>query len=443
MTSKCTHPHHAASHTGGPSLTRRAFIGGVGAVAGVGSLGLTFKRAKAGQPTRTLVYIFLRGGMDGLSLVVPSGTAGASNPDKQIYDGLRNQTRISSSDSNPDRRPLALGSSAHGIYGLHPYAGGLKQLYDMGDMAVIQAAGHPLNALTRSHFDAEEQIELGTPGSQTLQIGWLTRHLETTPLLASDAIFTAMVSSSNPPTSLGGWPDVATLDSPNSFHPNNGTFGDTHLAELASLYNGTGSLDAAALAAVGAVDLISSIDLDDYVPGGGVTYPNNGLGNDLKLIAQLIDQDLGIAVATADYGGWDTHNQQNVFGGGGSYGGRVEELSNAVNAFFRDLKAKGRGDDVAIVIQSEFGRQVQENANAGTDHGLGNPMFVIGGRCNGGQILQDAPLLTQLQAGDAVRPRYDFRDVLGTVVERMMGNPNVDQVFPDDGEYSYSPLPFA
>ena len=418
----------------GPRISRRAFLGGMGAMAGAGTLGLTIApKAYAGGAQKTLVYIFLRGGMDGLSLVVP-----VAGPDKTGYaagvgagyDALRSATRIGADNADASRRPLGIaGTQPVGGYGLHPMAGGFKTLYDIGKLAIVQAAGHPETAYTRSHFDAQEQCELGTPGSQALQVGWLTRYLLQSPHTVDDAIFTAMVSGTSPPASLGGWPDVATLDSPSGFHPNSGAYARTHLDALAQLYAGQGDLDTAASAAVGAVQQIDAIDLDAYQASPGITYPNTGLSNDLKLIAALMDQNLGIAVATADYGGWDTHNNQNVFFGGGSFGGRVQELCDAVSAFYLDLAGKGRANDVAIVVQSEFGRQIQENQNAGTDHGIANPMFVVGGLCNGGRIVQNAPVLASPVAGDAVRTQFDFRDVLGTVTERMLGTP-ASLVFP-------------
>jgi uncharacterized protein (DUF1501 family) len=258
---------------------------------------------------------------------------------------------------------------------------------------------------------------------------------------AANAVFTAMVSNATPPTSLGGWADVATLDSPDSFTPNAGYFGDTHRAVLGSLYTGTGELDIAAGAALDAVDLINSIDLDNYVPGGGATYPNNREGDDLKLVAQLIRENLGIACATVDTGGWDTHNDQNVFGGG--FGSNVEDLSQALTAFYRDLEGAGYIDDVTIVVQSEFGRQVKENANYGTDHGLGNPMLVIGGGVSGGQVYGPTDGIAPAdREGDSLVPKTDFRQVLGEVASGILGNPNVDDIF-QDSTFNYDPLGFS
>lgn len=418
------------------ALSRRDFLRGTGVAAGAATVGFTFSPlARAAGPTKTLVYLFLRGGLDGLSMVIPiSGT------NQSVYAQRRkaNGTRMVMEAPEANRRPIALTGNN---WGLHPQATGLKQIWDANRLAIIHAAGHLDPATyTRSHFDAQEQVELGTPGVQSSHTGWLTRHLATTPLLQQDAVFTALVSSSTPPVSIAGWPDVATLDSTNNFHPNpNSTYTRTHLASLRTLYAGSGDLDIAAQAAANAVDLIASLSLSNYTPGGGVTYPNTGLANRLRLVAQLVRLNIGISAATVDYGGWDTHNQQ--FGG---FANSMAELSNALRAFYFDLAGAGRANDVAVIVQSEFGRQVTENDDLGTDHGLGNPMLVIGGAVNGGFYGSFPGIADGQRVGDAVRPTTDFRQVLATAVHRLGGNPNVDAVFDEPSSpFTYSPLGFA
>ena len=417
-------------------MSRRRFLGGTAAAASAAGVGLAFSpTASAAAPTKTLVYLFLRGGNDGLSLVVPT-----SGVDRGFYMDARDQTRLYPDAQNVAQRTLPLDS----LWGLHPYATGLKQLWDANRLAIVHAAGHlDPSTHTRSHFDAQEQIELGTPGVQAAQNGWLTRHLQSIPAV-SGAVFTAMVSGQNPPTSLNGWSDVATLDSTGGFHPNPyGAYGSTHLRSLRTMYAGNGDLDFSARAAVDAVELLDSLDLDGYIPGGGVTYPGSGLANDLRLVAQLMRLNLGIAVATVDYGGWDTHNRQDVLGG---YGNRVDELSDALTAFYMDLAGAGRANDVAIIVQTEFGRQVTENADFGTDHGLANPMFVIGGGVTGGLYGTFPGLNPATQTvGDAVRPTTDFRQVQATVLAQLMNNPDVEAIFddPQAPPFTYSRMGFA
>jgi len=417
----------------GFGLSRRHFLAslGISAAAATLPLGLGFATgASAGTPRRTLIYLFLRGGIDGLSLVPP-----ISGVDRGYYVDARDRTIIPDSGANA-ALPL------NGLFGLHPFCGELHTLFNEGRLAIVQGAGHPPGTHTRSHFDAQEQIELGTPGQQTSNSGWLSRHLASTPLLSGDAVFSAMVSGSNPPISLGGWSDVATLGSTSSFHPNSGTYGRTHLASLRALFPGMDGLDTAARAAVDAVDLVNSLDLGNYTPGGGAVYPDTGVGNSLRLVAQLIRQDLGLSVATVDFGGWDNHNNQSVLTTGSGYGQRVMQLSQAMNAFYRDLAGVGRGSEIALVVQSEFGRQVKENANFGTDHGLATPMLVLGGGVTGGLYGSFAGLAPFQRLGDSLVPTVDFRQVMATVIDRLMGNPNIDQVFADPG-FTYAPLGFA
>jgi uncharacterized protein (DUF1501 family) len=431
-------------------LSRRRFLQMSGLAAGTAAMGLTFAPTALGGPAnqKVLVYVFLRGGIDGLALLPP-----IDGPDYGHLVDARDRTLVDINTDNIDERPIWL-SNGQGL-GFHPYCRrayddrGLVGIYNDGGLAVVQAAGHPPGTFTRSHFDAQETIELGQPimtggtGQSLPSSGWLTRYLETHPQVpANNAIFTAMVSSSTPTASLGGWQDVATLDSPDNFSPNGGHFENSHRAALGSLYTGIGGeLDIAGGAALDAVDLIDGLDLDNYTPGGGAEYPDNGVGRDLRLIAQLIDLDLGIACATVDTGGWDTHNDQDVFSNG--FGSRVEDLSQALTAFYRDLEAAGRIGDVAVVVQSEFGRQVKENANRGTDHGLGNPMLVLGGGVSGGRVYGPSDgIAPAARDGDSLVPKTDFRNVLGEVADGLLGNPNVDQIFQDPG-FSYLPVGFS
>ncbi|MFW5816184.1 MAG: DUF1501 domain-containing protein [Wenzhouxiangella sp.] len=424
-------------------LTRRQFLQVSGAAAGAASMNLTFSpRVFAGTANqKVLVYLFLRGGIDGLSLLPP-----VDGDDYGHLVDARDRTLVDINDSEPERRPIPL-TNGQGL-GFHPWCGGLADIYSDGGMAIVQAAGHPPGTFTRSHFDAQEQIELGQPlivngtGQELPSNGWLSRYLRTSPSVpAPGAVFTAMVSGSTPPVSLGGWQDVATLNSPNNFSPNSGKFRSTHLAMLNALYGGTGELDVAAGAALDAIELINSLNFDDYTPGGGAVYPNNSAGRDMRLIAQLVRQDLGIASATIDIGGWDTHNNQNVFGRG--FGFNVRDLNDALAAFYRDLEGAGYIDDVAVVVQSEFGRQVKENASYGTDHGLGNPIMVLGGGVSGGQVYGPSlGIQSDARIGDSLVPQTDFRNVLGEVAAGLLGHPDAEAIFADPG-FTYAPIGFS
>ncbi|MFK7957288.1 MAG: DUF1501 domain-containing protein [Lysobacterales bacterium] len=410
--------------------SRRKFFTQAAAAGGAAGVGLGFshgavKAGNVGGRRKTLVYLFLRGGMDGLSFLVPTSAGAFSS----AYQLNRDATRI------PD--PIGLTPN----WGMHPFCGELNDLWLSGNLGLIHMCGHKdPDTYTRSHFDAQEQIELGTPGSQAANTGWLSRYLSTATDAPASPLFTAMVSGGNPPTSVNGWPDVATIDSTNGFTPNSGTYEDAHLNVLARMYQGTGALDDAVSTAMQAIETINNLDLDDYTPAGNVSYPNSGIGNDLKLAASVIRQDLGVGVITADLGGWDTHNTQNVLTNG--YGTRIEDLTNSIAAFYKDMVAANYDEDVTVIVQSEFGRQVKENENRGTDHGLGNVMMVLGptSRINGG--LWGAFPGFDNTPGNAFVPTTDFRDVMISVTHGVLGNPafggGQSSIFPG---HNYAPIP--
>lgn len=412
---------------------RRQFLAtmGLGAGAGIG-LGLSPKLLAGGAgtaPTKLLLYVFLRGGMDGLSYIIPTG-----GPNQQHYAQDRDNTFIEPGNT------ISLADMAGGSdFGLNPLCTDLYSIRD--NVAFIHACGHPLDALTRSHFDAQEEIELGTPGNQSSSGGgFLSRYLQATSH-SPDAIFTSMAASSTPPVSLAGYADVAALDSPGGFNPNTGRYGDTHLLGLADLYGGSGSLDLAGQSAIEAVELISTFDLENYVPGGGIVYPDTSIGDELALIAQLWKLDIGISVATLDTGGWDTHNGQQPLNPNTGFGRNIRELSEALTAFYLDIAndAVKSTDDICVVVQSEFGRQVSENGNNGTDHGFATPMTVIGGRIAGGVYGTFPSIATVDREGDGVVPTTDFRQVHGTVMDVVLGSGAgvVNSVFPG---FNYAPL---
>lgn len=417
--------------------SRRRFFRHSLALGGAATLGLGFHRLAAGQAIggrrKTLVYVFLRGGNDGLSMVVPRQTGVF----QAAYNEARDATRVDTT--------IPIGS---GNFGLHEVCAGLQDLVVSGHLAIVHGCGHyEESTYTRSHFDAQEQVDLGTPGEQVSNTGWLTRYLETATDAPPQPLFSALVSGGNPPPSVNGWPDVATVDSANGFSPNpNGTFEDAHLQLLAEMYDGTGTLDAAVSTAMLAIEEINDLNLDEYTPAGGVSYrvdgrTKSGVHADLELAASVIRNDLGVGVVTIDVGGWDTHVNQGVNQFGGYYN-RLEDLSDALAVFYKDMVAAGYQDDVAVMVQTEFGRQVQENANQGTDHGLANPILVMGSsnRINPGLHgqfpgFEDTP-------GNAFRPTRDFRDVMVAVAHGILGNPAVgggqSDLFPG---YTYRTIP--
>lgn len=404
-------------------LSRRKFIGGTASVLATASglqLGFAHAALPAGSRGKTLVYLFLRGGIDGLNLVVPrTGTH------RTEYEAKRPNIQV----------PVSGDSAMHnlnGAFGLHGSAGGLKGLYDAGKLAVVHAVGMPEGQGSRSHFDSQEMYELGTPGDLSTTTGWLARHMMSSPELVAEAAIPSLSTNSSSPTSLLGDNTAMTLDSVSGFHPNSGRYGNEHLDAMAKIYTGTSSLDYAVKQSIDTINMLEQIDVE--VPD---TYPdNNPLADDLGLIAGMVKMNVGLQVAAVDFGGWDTHNGQGD-NGGGYYATRIKTLSDAIAAFMNDLASFGLDNDVVLVVQSEFGRRVRENGNRGTDHGTAHPMLVAGGKVQGGAVYGTFPGVADddLYLNTDLKMTTDFRKVLGDIVVNFLKNPNVDYVFPG---YAYS-----
>jgi uncharacterized protein (DUF1501 family) len=384
-----------------------------------------------------LVVVFLRGGCDGLNFVVPK-----AGPDRAHYEAQRQNLII------PDNQLLTLGTMT-GIngagnveLGLNPSAGGLHNLFTNGSLAVIHAAG--LDYDSRSHFDMMDYIERGTPGDKGTVNGWLTRHLQTAPDLPSEIIAPALAVNDLPPDSLLGSQEAITASSFSSFQLNTGSgrWRDAQRMAMRHLYNGDSWLYEAGVQALDAVDIIESQALSDYIPANGAIYPTNGFGDDLKMVAQMIKQQLGMRIATIDLGGWDTHEYQGD-GGGGNFGTNlVGTLSSGLEAFYTDLNGAGSDNYMqrtTVVVMTEFGRKLIMNASRGTDHGHGSIMLVLGGPVNGG-IYGGWPGLSneQLYDGRDLAITTDYRRVLSEILIRRLQNPKIGQVFP--GYTGYEPM---
>ena len=395
--------------------TRRKFLQGSAAALALASSRITFgwapQAAGSGQVAgKTLIVLFFRGGMDGLNFLIPrAGTHRAE------YESKRPNLQV----------PLTKILNLNGGFGLPDSVPELHQLYQAGKMAMVHAVGMPDGQGSRSHFDSQEMFELGTPGDTSIGSGWLARHLQSTGNLPPGASVPSMANG-NPPESLSGESQVFSIDDPGSFHPNSGRYAEEHLSFLRQLYAGTTPLDLAMQSAADTVELIQTMDL--AIPD---SYPNTGLADDLGLVAQVIKENVGLQVATVDYGGWDTHENQGS-GGNGNYFSRLAEVSQAISAFMADLESAGKADDVVLVTQTDFGRRVRENGNTGTDHGTAQVMMVVGGAINGGQVYGAFPGIsdTDLYLNTDLRVTTDFRLPLSDLVYNFLGNPNIDVVFP-------------
>lgn len=405
----------------------------------------------------TLVIVFLRGAMDGLSLLPP----GASSPYRADYVAARSNTIIPVSGTGA---ALTLNGTT---WALHPRASKLRTLYNQGRLAFIVGAGQgqPVPVI-RSHFDAQANLEFGFGGGTGNNIGWLTRHLMSGGLPAVVPL-PATSFGSITASSLLGSSDAITLNDAgdyrlDGFHwswgeddPDYGLVGA--VSRMHSLWTGNATLlESAGVETLASLDLLRPINFapyhatnnpGGYQPTGGANYTiayNQGFANQLRNIAQLVKLNLGMRVATIDLGGWDTHvGQGNPTNSYDYFGNQVESLSEGLNAFYTDLASSASGNlmnKTSVIVVSEFGRRVQENADSGTDHGYGNVMMALGGSVNGGQVYGSIPGLgtAQLYQGTDVAVTTDYRRIISEALIRRMANPNIYYVFP--GYSGYTPM---
>lgn len=419
------------------AASRRIFLrNSAFALAGVGSLPLWLQRVAlaagsgAPQPARrrkVLVAIFQRGAADGLNIVVP-------HAEKRYYD-LRPTIAIPrpSAGVSPSEAVIDL----DGFFGLHPALAPLVPLWRDRHLAVVHAAGSP--DPTRSHFDAQDYMESGTPGVKTTNGGWLNRALPPEPADAGPVSPLRAVSlGTQLPRSLAGSNRAIAVQSLDSF-----TVRDASAAQaLQEMYAGTSDqvLGGTGRETFEAVSLLQSLRKTPYQPAGGAVYPRGRFGDSLKQIAQLIKADVGVQVAFAEIGNWDHHvNEVGPRPSVGILSNVLGEFGGSLAAFSKDLG--DRMEDVVVVTMSEFGRTARENGNRGTDHGHANVMFAMGGPVAGGKVYGQWPGLAPEQLHEArdLALTTDFRDVLSEAVLRHLGNGDIPSVFPgyDAGEEKF------
>jgi len=402
-------------------ITRRAFVrsGGLALV----SLGLDpvfLDRAAyalgagprgSGAAGKTLVCLFQRGAVDGLNMVVPHG-------DPRYYE---ERPRI----AVPRQAVVDL----DGHFGLHPRLAGLKPWWDNGSLAVVHAVGSPES--TRSHFDAQDYMETGTPGVKSTADGWANRycrhhreHVETP--------FRAVAFGPQLPRILAGPAPALAIDDLRAFGLRSARReGSDRMARaFESLYAGaaTGLLASSSAEGFEAIRMLREANPSRSGPAPGAEYPRTPLGQRMQQIAQLIKAELGVEIAFADVGGWDTHVNQGA--DQGQLAARLDELGQALAAFAIDLGERMR--DVVVLTMSEFGRTVRENGNAGTDHGHGTAMLVLGGGVRGGRVQGRWPGLAAEARfeGRDLAVTTDFRDLFGEVLAGHLGPVDLSRVFP-------------
>jgi uncharacterized protein (DUF1501 family) len=388
--------------------TRRIFLKNSAlAMVGTGAAPLWLERAlyaQGGSRKKILIAIFQRGAADGLNMVVPYA--------EPRYYELRPSIAI----PRPKQDNGAL--DLDGFFGLHPSLAALKPLYEAKSLAIVHAAGSP--DPTRSHFDAQDFMESGTPGNKGTRDGWMNRALaggeKTSPVRA-------LALGQTLPRSLRGRNAAVAISSIGEFQVRD----EKAAGMFQDMYRGTKDdlLQGAARDTFSAVSLLQSIQKQRYTPAGGAEYPRSRFGESLKQIAQLIKAGAGVEMAFADSGGWDHHVNETP-----QLANMLRDFGGTLAAFAQDLG--DRMSDVVLVTMSEFGRTAHENGNRGTDHGHANCMFVLGGGVRGGKVYGEWPGLAreQLYEGRDLALTTDFRDVLSEIVGAHLGNSSVSDVFP-------------
>lgn len=408
-------------------MERRAFVKSGGIALVTMGLSPTFLRRTAfgmdlgAQANgKILICLFQRGAADALNMIVPHG--------ERAYYAMRPSIAIP--------RPAGLGSPGRGgdsaididgFFGFHPALAPLKQLYDRGMLAPVHAVGSP--STTRSHFDAQDYMETGTPDIKGTRDGWLNRYLAAKGTCDECKVtpFRAVSLTQQTPRILDGAQETVAMNSLEEFTIR---ASGTQAQRLEALYR-TGSADlvhGAGAEMFEAVKMLRAADPQKYVPRNGAQYPRSQFGTRLRQIAQLVKADVGLEVAFADVGGWDTHVNQGA--ATGQLAARLNDFSGSIAALVADLGDKM--SDVVILTMSEFGRMARENGNRGTDHGHAGALFVIGGQVKGGKVHGKWPGLEpeQLYEGRDLALTTDFRSVFAEVAGKHLGARNLDALFP-------------
>ncbi|HUA59612.1 MAG TPA: DUF1501 domain-containing protein, partial [Verrucomicrobiae bacterium] len=385
---------------------------------GVGTAPLWLRRAlyAADAPSprkKILVAIFQRGAADGLNVVVPHG--------EQAYYDMRPTISV----PRPSKGSADAAVDLDGFFGLHPSLAPLQPLFAQGRLAIVDAVGSP--DPTRSHFDAQDYMESGTPGVKATNSGWMNRALPREEGKVSPV--RAVALGPVLPRAMAGPEPAIALASIAGFQVRN--------AEAARQFEQMyvdakdPSLQSMGRETFEAVAMLQSVQRQQYVPAAGAQYPRGRFGDSLRQIAQLIKSNVGVEMAFADVPGWDHHvNETGQRASEGQLANLLRDYGQALSAFWQDMG--DRMADVALVTMSEFGRTAHENGNRGTDHGHANCMFVMGGDVKGGKVYGKWPGLAkeQLYENRDLALTSDFRDVLGELVAHHMGNPTLDGVFP-------------
>ncbi|MCE9557709.1 MAG: DUF1501 domain-containing protein [Armatimonadetes bacterium] len=403
--------------SGSPDQTgiSRRQLAGLGALALLGWASPALAQttfAPEGEPRDVLVVVFLRGGMDGLNLLIPTGED--------------NYYRQRPSVGVPAREAHKLTD----MFALHPAMRPLFETFDRGEMSLVHACGS--GDQTRSHFEAMNLMETGRfENRQNFSGGWIARTLESSP--RANAPLRAISFSDTMPDSLQGATGALALNSIQDFKLE--ASDQRFLLGLEKMYGqGTNPVQESGRETLRVLKMLEKLNPKAYKPSNGAVFPNSGLAQGLQQVAMLIRARVGLEIACLDLGGWDTHVAQGA--GTGWFARQVEELSTALAAFLKDLGPETR--KVTVLVQTEFGRRLQENTGLGTDHGRGSVAMVLGGGASGG-IHGKWPGLrpTDLDEVGDLRVANDYRNVIAEILAKRMKMTNPEKVF---ANHTYSEL---
>ncbi|HEX6125107.1 MAG TPA: DUF1501 domain-containing protein [Pyrinomonadaceae bacterium] len=378
--------------------------------------------AKGYGKKKVLVTIFQRGAVDGLNMIVP-------HADVEYYK-LRRSIAI----PQPGKSEGAI--DLDGFFGLHPMMQPLEKFWRSKQLAVIHSSGSPDN--TRSHFDAQDYMESGTPGYKGTRDGWLNRAVQNA-AAKNDSPFRAVAMTQALPRALYGRAPSVAMTNLSDFSIRAGLYTGDLKGGFEGLYqqNAKDTLGETGKETFEAVNFLKRANPAQYKPENGAVYPNSQLGRSLAQIAQLIKAGVGLEVAFAETNGWDTHLNQG--GSRGQLANLLRDFAGSTAAFGTDLGA--RMDDVVVLTMSEFGRTARENGSRGTDHGHGNAMLVLGNSVKGGKVYGEWKGLRsdQLNEGRDLAVTTDFRDVFAEVASKHLGTRDLNSLFP---KYSVSKSSF-
>ncbi len=408
-------------------ISRKAFLkaGGL-TLFGIGIGGIPAFMAQAAnlvkEPTlfkrrKILVSIFQRGAMDGLMAVSPFNDQFLKSARPGLY------MQASKAGNIPSLIDL------DGRFGLHPSMQAFESVFREKRLAIVHGIGSPNT--TRSHFDAQDYMESGTPFNKGTTSGWLNRAVgllghEATPFQA------VSLTSSLPRSFYGEMPALAISNLQDfSIQMRGNPMSTNRISQsFEELYDQTASglLKSTGKDSFDAVKMLQKTDVRSYKPANGVIYPTSPLGNSLKQIAQLIKMDVGLEVAFAESGGWDTHFNQGT--ANGVFARNVTDLSQSIMAFWKDMEIYQ--DDLTVMTMTEFGRTVKQNGTGGTDHGRASCNFILGNHVNGGFVHGKVDTLApeNLEDGRDLAVTTDFRSIFSELAERHLQIENKKLLFP-------------